>query len=163
MGEGVLSQMGTGKGWRRVFGGAPPAEAEASSDAGGDYAAVALELLKRCEDLHQEWLEQLDEQRRHERLANAAAVYHWYLSSVRDRLQDLQAPPTLSVWHEGLVGAVEAALRATQLLSSGYRFHNIRRICDGGVLLEEAQAQARAVREALAPLALPPPVEAATS
>jgi hypothetical protein len=67
------------------------------------------------------------------------------------------------MWHEGLVGAVEAAFRATQLLSSGYRFHNVRRICDGGVLLEEAQAQARVVRDALAPFALPPAVEAATS
>src|SRR5262249_49304102 len=155
--------MGTGKGWRRVFGGAPPAEAVAPIDAGGEYAVAALELLKRCEDLHQEWLEQLDEQRRNERLANAAAVYHWYLSSVRDRLQSLQPAPALSIWHEGLVGAVEASFRAPQLLSSGCRFHNVRRICDGGVLLEEAQAQARLVRDALAPLALPPPVEAATS
>jgi len=158
----VLSRMGTGKGWRRVFGGAPQAEAEPPTAEGGDYVIVALELLRRYEDLHQEWLEQLDEQRRHERLANAAAVYHWYLSGVRDRLQNLQPAPSLSIWHEGLVGAVEAAFRATQLLSSGYRFHNVRRICDGGVLLEEAQAQARAVRDALAPFTQPPPVEVAT-
>jgi hypothetical protein len=46
-------------------------------------------------------------------------------------------------------------------MSHGYRFNNVRRICDGGVLLEEALGQAGAVRDALTRLydvgALTPP------
>lgn len=134
-------------------------------DAQRGYVAVALELLARCEELHQGWLEQLDEQRRPERLANAAAVYHWYLSRLRERLGTVEAPPSLAAWHEALAGALDSAARATQLMSHGYRFHNVRRICDGGVLLEEALGQAVAVRDALArrcdlgPLSPPRPAE----
>lgn len=138
--------------WLRLFGRGRDSTVGTADDAAGGYVGVALELLARCDELHRGWLEQLDEQRRNERLANAAAVYHWYLASLRDRLGGLEAPPALGTWHEALAGALDSAARATRLMSHGYRFSNVRRICDGGVLLEEARAQASAVREALARL-----------
>ena len=125
------------------------------------YARVALELLARCEELHRQWLEQVDEQRRNERLANAAAVYHWYLSELRERLSEVDVPPGLGIWHEVLLTALDGAYRATHLMSHGYRFHNVRRICDGGLLLEEARGQVVAVRDALAKLAGQPPIPSA--
>ena len=136
--------------WGRLFGGS--ASPTVADDAQRGYAGAALDLLARCEQLQEQWLEQLEEQRRNERLANAAAVYHWHLNAVRERLAGLEAPPALGAWHEALVDAVEAAYRGTQLLSHGYRFHNVRRICDGGLLLEEARAQAQAIRDALVAL-----------
>jgi len=137
--------------WLRLIGRRPD-RGTSGDDVQRGYVVVALELLARCEELHQGWLEQVDEQRRHERLANAAAVYHWYLSTLRERLGSVDAPPSLSAWHEALAGALDSAARATQLMSHGYRFHNVRRICDGGLLLEEALSQAVAVRDALARL-----------
>ena len=139
--------------WARLVGRADAGGgASTADDAQQGYARVALELLARCEELHQHWLEQADEQRRTERLANAVAVYHWHLSGVRERLSNLEAPPALSALHESLLNALDAAYRATQLLSHGYRFHNVRRICDGGLLLEEARTQAAAARDNLARL-----------
>jgi hypothetical protein len=135
--------------WIRLFGRTAGDGSNSADDAQRGYVTVALELLARCEELHQGWLEQLDEQRRLERLANAAAVYHWYLSSLRERLGRVEAPPALGAWHEALAAALDSAARATQLMSHGYRFHNVRRICDGGLMLEEALGQAVAVRDAL--------------
>ncbi len=136
---------------RRLLGARGPAGRSVGADeAARGYVGLALELLARCEDLHQGWLEQLEEQRRNERLANAAAVYHWHLCRLRDRLGLLEAPPALGAWHEALAAALDGAARATRLMSHGYRFHNVRRICDGGLLLEEARAQTGAVGAALA-------------
>ena len=134
--------------------------AVALDEAQAGYARAALELLARCEELHQHWLEELDEQRRNERLANAAAVYHWYLSELRERLSGVEVPPSLGTWHEVLLAALDAAYRATHLMSHGYRFHNVRRICDGGLLLEEARSQVVAVRDALDRLAGQPTMPA---
>ena len=144
-------------GWRAWLQGGRPGLAPESGDEQRRHAQVMVEILTRCEDLHRVWLIQLDEQHRTERLANAAAVYHWYLSGLRDRLTTMQAPPSLRAWHDMLVRTVDAAHRATKLISQGYRFHNVRRICDGGVLLEEAQAHAEAIREAIGPIAVEPP------
>ncbi|HZR97828.1 MAG TPA: hypothetical protein VFE37_03920 [Chloroflexota bacterium] len=138
--------------WIRLFGRGDGDAADSADDVAREYAAVALELLARCDELHQRWLEQLEEQSRHERLANAAAVYYWYLSSLRERLQRLEAPPALRAWHEALSAALDGATRATQLMSHGYRFHNVRRICEGSLLLDDALGQAVAVRDALARL-----------
>ena len=143
--------------WRRLLPGRS-APAEASDEALRGYARMALDLLAQCEALHQHWLEELDEQRRSERLANAAAVYRWYLNGLHERLVGTDAPRAVDRSHEALVAALEAAARATLLLSQGYRFHNVRRICDGGALLEDAREQAQAVQRALARLvdAAPP-------
>lgn len=133
------------------------------SDARRDYALTVLEMLARSDELHARWLEASEEERRTDRLANAAAVYYWYLSGLSDRLATLPAPAVLAPWHEALAAALAAAARAARQISQGYRFHDVRRICDGGVLLEEARAQAAAVRAALAPLAEPPPGVGPTS
>jgi hypothetical protein len=144
--------------WVRVFGRGREEGRDEADAAERGYVQVALELLARCEELHQRWLEQLEEQRRHERLANAAAVYHWYLNSLRGRLAVVESPPALGAWHEALTGALDSAARATQLMSQGYRFHNVRRICDGGLLLEDALGQAVAVRDALGRVCDPGPL-----
>src|SRR5437762_169679 len=73
-----------GRRWGRLFGrGAAVAAPGLADEAVCGYARVALELLARWEELHERWLTALDEQRRSERLANAAAVYRWQLNNVR--------------------------------------------------------------------------------
>jgi hypothetical protein len=134
--------------WGALFRRAPSPEAENGEGAVHAYTSAALELLTRWEDLHQHWLVAVDEQRRNERLANAAAVYRWQLNAIGAQLEALTVPPAVATWHEALVKALGVASSGTRLLSHGYRFHNVRMICDGGLLLEEACERARVVRDA---------------
>ena len=52
-------------------------------------------------------------------------------------------------WHRVLVASLDAAVEATRLIGSGYRFANVRRVCDGELLLAEAREQLGAVRGVL--------------
>jgi hypothetical protein len=150
---------------RRFVGSGPPAEPSVPDDAQRDYARLVLALLDECEVLHQRWLEQLEELPRSDRLANSVAVYHWHLNGVRERVVQLDPPFDLLAAHEALISALEATCRGTRLLSGGYRFHSVRRICDGGLVLDQARTQAHAVRDSLVRLLNPPastPTEAVT-
>jgi hypothetical protein len=138
-----------GSRWRTLFTRRAPPSPVLSDEAVRGYVQVALDLLARCEELHERWLVALDEQRRNERLANAAAVYRWQLTAVLARLEALPVPSTLQAWHDALLEALGAASRGTHLLSHGYRFHVVRTICDGGLLLEEAREQQQALRDVL--------------
>jgi hypothetical protein len=135
--------------WGALFRRPPPPEAENGEDAVRAYTSAVLDLLTRWEDLHQHWLVAVDEQRRNERLANAAAVYRWQLNSIGAQLEALTVPAAVANWHGALVEALAVASSGTRQLSHGYRFHNVRMICDGGLLLEEARERERAVRDAL--------------
>jgi hypothetical protein len=152
MGEARVSQSvgaASGSRWRALFGRRPSPSPVLGDEAVRGYVQVALDLLARWEELHERWLIALDEQRRTERLANAAAVYRWQLNAVLARIEALPVPSTLRTWHDALLEALGAASRGTHLLSHGYRFHVVRTICDGGVLLEDAREQQQAVRDAL--------------
>jgi hypothetical protein len=147
----VSQSGGAGGGWRwgALFGRRAPPTPVVGDDAVHGYADVALDLLACWEQYHERWLLALEVQRRSERLANAAAVYRWQLNAVVGRLEGLTVPPALRAWHDALLEAFGAASRGTHLLSHGYRFHVVRTICDGGVLLEDAREQQHAVRNAL--------------
>lgn len=145
-----VSGRGLGGWWRGFRDWLPRSSGAVADESRPAYVRVALDVLGRCDELHQQWLEQAEEQRRHERLANAAAVYHWRLHALRERLRDVAPPPGLRGWHRVLVASLDAAVHATRLLSSGYRFSNLRRICDGGLLLDEARTQNGTVRDVLA-------------
>lgn len=146
-----MESVGAARGsrWRSIFGRRPPPGPVLGEEAVRGYVQVALDLLARWEELHERWLVALDEQRRTERLANAAAVYRWQLNAVLARFELLPVPSALRAWHEALLEAFGAASRGTHLLSHGYRFHVVRIICDGGLLLEEAREQEQAARYAL--------------
>lgn len=145
------AQWGMLTGWWRGMGRWLPAAVEQASDEPRrTYSRVVLDVLGRCDELHQQWLEQAEEQRRHERLANAAAVYHWRLHALRERLCEVEVPAPLRGWHRVLMASLDAAFQGTRLISSGYRFSHVRRICEGELLLEDARAQGAAVRELLA-------------
>src|SRR5438105_4497638 len=152
MGEArVTESVGAASGsrWRSIFSRRPQPGPVLGDEIMRGYAQVALDLLAHWEELHERWLMALDEQRRTERLANAAAVYRWQLNAVLARFEALAVPSALRAWHDALLEALGAASRGTHLLSHGYRFHIVRTICDGGLLLEEAREQEQAARTAL--------------
>ena len=147
-----LARGGGRGGWTGLFGRAQRGTEDDASASQAVYVETALAVLARWEELHSQWLTQIDEQRRNERLANAAAVYRWHLNALRERLRDTPAPDRLRPANELLQAVLDAAYHGTGLLSRGYRFHIVRCLCDGGLLLEEARAEAAAVRASLARL-----------
>ena len=90
----VMESVGAARGprWRSIFGRRPPPGPVLGEEAVRGYVQVALDLLARWEELHERWLVALDEQRRTERLANAAAVYRWQLNAVLARFELLPVP-----------------------------------------------------------------------
>jgi len=102
-----------------------------------------LEALAACTGaimaLHQRW--QL-EQATHddsERLANTAAILRWEFNQLARAHAGREAPPQARQLHAEVEQSLLTAQRACQMLSNGYRFHNLDKICDGGELLDQAQ------------------------
>jgi hypothetical protein len=124
-------------------------EPPAATEVDGQYARSVLALLADWEEFHNHWVAELQEMPPTERLANSAAIYHWRLYQVTERMQQIQAPGHLGSLHQAVVGSLAAASRATRIVSSGYRFHSVRRMCDGTRLLQQAHSAAASLREAL--------------
>jgi hypothetical protein len=138
-------------GWWHALGRlAAGTRAPASEEARRTYLALALDLLARADALHAEWCTELEERRQHEQLANAAAVYHWRLHVLRERLRLAGVPPALQGWHRVLLASLDDACHGLRLISSGYRYYYVRRICQGERLLDEARQQVAAVRDLFA-------------
>ncbi len=145
------AQLRTLGAWWRAFvrltGGT---QAEASEEARRGYLQLALDVVARVDDLHSHWRAEVEEQRQHERIANAAAVYHWRLHLLRERLRLAAVPPALQGWHRVLLASLDDAHRALRLITNGYRYSNVGRICEGELLLDAARVQTAAVRDMFA-------------
>lgn len=72
-----------------------------------------------------------------EPLANAASICRWELLILRERLLEWEFTPALRSVRSQVVRELDGAAAAARTLSSGYRFHNLNRICDGGQALDE--------------------------
>src|SRR4051794_5315807 len=77
-------------------------------------------------------------------LANAASICRWELLILRERVLESEGSSSLRT---EIIRHLDDAAAAARTLSSGYRYHNLNRICDGGQQLDEhlqALAQLRA-------------------
>jgi hypothetical protein len=83
-------------------------------------------------------------------LANAASICRWEILQLRERVAELDVPPPHDTVHTEVVRRLEEAADAARLLSSGHRFHNLERICDGGQALDDNLAALSALKERLA-------------
>ena len=72
-----------------------------------------------------------------EPLANAASICRWELLILRERLLEWDFTPALRSARSQIVRELDGAAAAARTLSSGYRFHNLNRICEGGEALDE--------------------------
>lgn len=137
--------------WWRALGRLTTGGGTSASDAARrGYLALALDVLARADAWHAEWRAAMDEQHQHEQLANAAAVYHWRLHVLRDRLRVAAVPSSLQGWHRVLLASLDDACHALRSISGGYRYYHVRRICEGELLLDEARQQVAAVRDLFA-------------
>jgi hypothetical protein len=70
-------------------------------------------------------------------LANAASICRWELLVLRERVLELSAGPKLRGLQTEIVRHLDEAAAAARILSSGYRFHSLDRICAGGQALDD--------------------------
>lgn len=114
---------------------APPAEVL------DPYAASVLPLVDRAEALFHQWFEYTALVADSEKLANAAAIHRWEAATMARSLERITPPAELVHDHARLVAAIHLASRASQLLSSGSRYHNANALCEGQMLLTESRTR----------------------
>jgi hypothetical protein len=126
----------------RGGGDAPPDQVEAPEDL--------VACLETATDVGRRFAEHVAASIDHQPLANAASICRWEILQLRERVVDLEVPrPHQSVQSE-VVRRLDEAAAAARLLSSGHRFHNLERICDGGQALDDNLAALTALKERLA-------------
>jgi hypothetical protein len=72
------------------------------------------------------------------------------MMQLRERVAELEVPPPHDTVHTEVVRRLEEAAAAARLLSSGHRFHNLERICDGGQALDDHLAALSDLKNRLA-------------
>ena len=85
-----------------------------------------------------------------EPLANAASICRWELLILRERLLEWDLTPAFRPIRAQVVRELDGAAAAARTLSSGYRFHNLNRICEGGQALDEHLESLLRIRARLA-------------
>ena len=105
------------------------------------YADAVLPLADRAETLYHQWFEHTALVSDSEKLANAAAIHRWESATLARRLERVNPPTELEGDHARLVEAIQLASRASQLLSSGSRYHNANALCEGQMLLTESRTR----------------------
>jgi hypothetical protein len=125
--------------WR---GGEPAPPVEAPHDL--------IACLETASDVGRRFAQQVEASTDHQPLANAASICRWEIMQLRERVADLQVPRPHQPVHSEVVHRLEEAAAAARLLSSGHRFHNLDRICDGGQALDDQFAALSTLKVKLA-------------
>ena len=134
----LASSPGTLERWRGASIGAVRAlwRREASF-TGADTSHDLAASLESAAESGRRLAEQIELLEENQALANAASICRWELLILRERV--LEAEPGMSQrsLRAQVVRHLDGAAAAARTLSSGYRFHNLDRICDGGQALDE--------------------------
>jgi len=109
-----------------------------------------VDCLEKATDVGRRFAEQVAASSDQQPLANAASICRWEILQLRDRVAELEVPPPHQPVHTEVVRRLDHAAAAARLLSSGHRFHNLERICDGGQALDDNLAALTALKERLA-------------
>ena len=91
-------------------------------------------------------------------LANAASIYRWELLMLRERVLELDIPDRYNSARSQLAQRLDEAASAARVLSYGYRFHSLDRICNGSQALDEHLSALQRLRSRLIPPELIPKV-----
>lgn len=123
----------------------------------GEQAAIPAEAtdellgaIDAADALSHRLTEQMSASSDSQVLANAASICRWELVILRERVLELDMPSPLQSLRTRIVRHLDGAASAARLLSSGYRFHHIDRICDGGQALDDHLESVRTLRSRLA-------------
>jgi hypothetical protein len=109
-------------------------------DSSGDEGAsteVLVTGLESAAEAGQRLTEKVQSGMDGEPLANAASICRWELLILRERLAEWEFGPALRPLRSQVIRELDGAAAAARTLSSGYRYHNLNRICEGGQALDE--------------------------
>jgi hypothetical protein len=109
-----------------------------------------MACLETVSDVGRRFAEHVAASSDHQPQANAASICRWEMMQLRERVAELDVPPPHQTVHSEVVHRLEEAAAAARLLSSGHRFHNLERICDGGQALDDHLAALSHLKERLA-------------
>jgi hypothetical protein len=70
-------------------------------------------------------------------LANAASICRWQLGRLRARAEAIAAAGGDRNHRASIIRHLTEGMKAAQVLSAGYRFHSLDRICRGGQALDD--------------------------
>ena len=113
------------------------------------YARAITPLVERLGALFVRWRRDLEIDAPADDLADAASIQRWEAAGLRDALGEITPPPALTRLHADLLEVTADTVRATQLVSNGYRFHSSNARCDGHALMLAAEERHTALRQAL--------------
>lgn len=69
--------------------------------------------------------------------ANAASICRWELGRLKERVLQIPANGADTAQQTAVVHHLDEGMIAAQILSTGYRFHSLDRICRGGRTLDD--------------------------
>lgn len=69
--------------------------------------------------------------------ANAASVCRWQLGRIRERAQTMETDGADRTHQAAILRRLDQGVTAAQILSAGYRFHSLDRVCRGGTALDD--------------------------
>lgn len=78
--------------------------------------------------------------------ANAASVCRWELGRLRDRAKRVDVAGKDRSHRAAIVRHLDEGITAAQILSAGFRFHSLDRICRGGADLDDRLAELARLR-----------------
>jgi hypothetical protein len=111
------------------------ARATVDPDELKSYSNSLRPVAERLGALYARWRQDLGLISREDELANAASIQRWEAAGLLDRLRALQPPSALARDHAALEAVLLETVRASQLLSNGYRFCSSNARCDGHALM----------------------------
>jgi hypothetical protein len=109
-----------------------------------------IACLETVSDVGRRFAEHVAASSDHQPQANAASICRWEMLQLRERVAELDVPPPHHTVHTEVVRRLDEAAAAARLLSSGHRFHNLERICDGGQALDDHLAALSDLKDRLA-------------
>jgi hypothetical protein len=115
------------------------ARATVDPDELKNYSDALRPVAERLGALYGRWRQDLELISREDELANAASIQRWEAAGLLDKLRPLQPPSALARDHAELRTVVLETVRASQLLSNGYRFCSSSARCDGHALMLACQ------------------------
>jgi hypothetical protein len=96
-----------------------------------------LTVLEDVEEVADQLADQVSVSDDSQPRANAASICRWELARLRERVSQIPAQGVDGPQLSAVVRHLNEGMTAAQILSTGYRFHSLDRICRGGRMLDD--------------------------
>jgi hypothetical protein len=124
------------------------------------YAEQIEPSLATLLTVHRDWERAREFDSTSDEMASTASIKRWEVAGLIDSLELIEPPAQLARLHQELVAVATETARAAQRLSSGYRFHSSRSLCDGQAMMTSVDARLQTLCRELSRLGVSVPLVA---